>query len=289
MPRFRTFPPTLDAHGAGRAEPVANRHRRSAWRHACVVAICWAVASLSSVAGELPAWPDRGVAERRFLAGEAMFIERRTDRWHAWVLPDQSRWTGPSGPDRRGPGWRGRVLDFFSGALVDAGLQEDGMGHARPVFSDAEGVHAPVRIRGALAVSLGLFREQRLGHLEFTDDGRLDSSRLSGCPTRLMVVNATDPASGAVRWSRLVLRRSAPTAECPHGRWSSQVHSVLDLHDGTVLAVLDDRVVRLDMATLEPVGTGATVHVVDADLVLAILAPGGDAHARLDAALRKGR
>lgn len=286
MPRI----PALSRSDVARCAPATSRGTRSdarfRWRGRCIAALCGLMASLSTVAGDLPAWPETGVAERRFLAGDVMFIERRADRWHAWILPEQSQWRPPRDGGPHAGGWRGGVLDFFSGAVVDAELHEDESGHARPVFFSVGGVHAPARFGGRSAVALGLLREQRFHDLRFDDDDRLDASRLEGCATRLQVVRRIDPGTRTVSWSRLVLRRSPPTAECPHGRWSSQVVAALDLHDGTFLAVLDDRVVRLDAATLDPVGSDAQVWIIDMDALLPVPDAGGDLHARLNAALR---
>ena len=253
-----------------------------AWARRLVAALCCLLVLLPAHAGERPAWPRHGPAERDFLAGHVMFVERRTDRWHAWVLPELSTWVRSSAVGASGSGWHGEVLDFFSGVKVDAELHEDELGHARPVFFSVGGVHAPAWAAGDIAVSRSLLREERFHDLRFADDHRLDGSMPGGCATRLMVVERVDPATRSVRWSRLLLRRSPPTAECPHGRWSSQVLAVLDLFDGTFLAALDDSVVRLAMTDLAPVGTGASVQVVDADVVAALLAAGGDVHERLN-------
>lgn len=272
-------------HARASRAPQRTPRPRS-WLDRFLVAILWLLAGVPAHAGELPPWPMDGEAERRFVAGPTMFVEERSDRWRAWVLPDQSYWTPHSAAGPRGPGWRGRVLDFFSGSTVDAELHVDELGHARPVFFSGGGVHAPARVEGGVAISQDLLPAPRFRGLEFVDDDRFDPARLAGCSTRLMVVNGHDPATQGARWSRLVLRRSPPSTECPHGRWSSQVIAVLDLHDGTFLAALDDRVVRLDAATLEPVGTGSRVHVVDAGVVAAAMEAGGDVHALLNAMLR---
>lgn len=237
--------------------------------------------------GDRPAWPAGAPAARAFSPDYMMFVERRGGEWHAWVLPDKMQWQpGEWTSHDHDFGRRGRVLDFFSGEEREAVLHVDGMGYTRQGFSTGDGrMHVPARLDGSPSVSLDLVHNRELHDLDFVDAEQLAPPLLEGCPTQMTVVDRMDRERGTALWSRLVLDRLPPTPTCPHGTWTSQLWSVLDLHDGTFLAAMDARVVRLRFEDLSPAGTAPTVRIMDADVVARILAAGGDMHERLDSAL----
>lgn len=133
--------------------------------------------------------------------------------------------------------------------------------------------------------SRDLVHDWKVRDLSFASYWQFDRSRYEGCDTSLMVVEKVDPASGHMLWNRLVLDYSPPSERCPHGYWESQAKAVLDLQDGTFLIALGSKVVRLSFADLSPVGTGATVRIVDAGVVQQVIDTGGDIHDGLNKVL----
>ena len=238
-----------------------------------------------------PQWSNYGPAERRFEVGFVMFGEHRDGQWHAWVPSYWGDWvplheTIDGEAPYRGP-QRGQVLEFFSGNVVDAIVGQDEMGHAIPAFTTLDGVcHAPGRAADLPDLrSHDLIRNREVGNLTFASYWQFDPSGYEGCDTTLTVVEKHDDQGEDLLWRRLILDYSPPTERCPHGHWQSQVRAALDLQDGTFLAALQSKVVRLSFADLSPVGTGATVRIVDADLIEELITKGGDLHENISQAL----
>ena len=256
-----------------------------------LLVVAAACSAQPAASGPLPEWSNYGPAERTFDAGFVMFVEHRDGAWHAWVPSYWGTWkdTPTDAAAEPGPGagmQQGMVLDFFSGHVVHAFLEQDEQGEARPAFTTPDGVtHAPHQPDGLPPMrSTALVREWQFRDLGFVSDWRFDASAYEGCETTLTVVDKLD-AQGGADWSRLVLDYRPPDAQCPHGVWSSQARAALDLHDGTFLLAMDRKIVRLSLADLSPVGTGATVRILDADVVHEIMSAGGDIHDALNRAL----
>lgn len=246
-----------------------------------------AFTGLPAVATERPQWSNYGPAERAISSDFFMFAEKDGDTWRVWVPPDKMQWyPGEWTQQDHDFPRRAQILDFFSGQRVEGILRLDEMGYTREEFHTADGVrHAPAAVDGSKIASPYFYRERQLRDLLFTGDLRLLPSNFEGCDTDLMVVDKLNEENNDAFWVRLILDYAPPTEECPHGRWRSSVHTVLDLHDGTFLAALESKVVRLSFADLSPVGTGATVRILDAEDVIDILSEGGDMHQLLTRAL----
>lgn len=256
-----------------------------------LLAAALALACVPAWAADAPTWSNYGPAEREFDVGFVMFAEHHDGAWHAWVPSYWGSWSPLGGArdsdeDSGGP-QVGQVLDFFSGKVITAILEQNEMGHARPRFTTFDGVlHSPDKPGSPGGMrSRDLVHDWKIGDLAFASYWQFDPPHYEGCDTSLTVVEKLDKDSGEMLWNRLILDYSPPSERCPHGYWESQARAVLDLQDGTFLIALSSKVVRLSFADLSPVGTGATVRIVDADLVQQIIDTGGDIHEGLNKAL----
>lgn len=242
---------------------------------------------MPAMAAETPRWPNHGRAERAFDVGFVMFVEHRDGQWHAWLPSYWGNWT-PLPPGEAGDQGleRGQVMDFFTGEVLDVLMGRDELGMAIPEFrTDGGELHSPAQLgESTWMESMAFIHDWRIRDLSFINDWRLDPSEYAGCNSNFTVVDKLDE-HGIPYWSRLVLDYAPPSERCPHGRWFSQARAILDLHDGTFLLAMSEKIVRLSFADLSPIGTGATVHIVDTDTVLDMIDTGGDIHELLNKAL----
>lgn len=233
-----------------------------------------------------PEWSNYGPAERRFDAGFVMFAEYRDARWHAWIPSYWWSWTGPEQPSwQDGDPERGYALEFFSGEVVEAVFRRNEIGEAVAAFTGADGIeHVPSAFNGRPAMrSSPLLRDGRIGDLVFVDDWWRTPGPPDDCTSQVPLVQKLD-RDGSAAWRLVLLRHFPATAACPHGTWYSEPRAALDLQDGTFLLSMEDRVVRLSFADLSPVGTGATLRVVDADVFMEVVSAQGDPNELLNKA-----
>ena len=226
----------------------------------------------------MPVWPNNDIAQRDFY-GEQMFVENDKGKWRAWVL-------SLSDNDK------GEVLDFFSGKKQQVKLKYSEDGRVAPEFVDSAGrLHI-------LTMDLDLhFDDPRpggsVGDVGFSDDELYLGKRSVYCSPELIIVTGTDLHNPKQlrRWRKIPLYREPSSISCPNGRWRSLIGTSLDLGDGTFLATTEFWVFRLRMSDLSPVGSAPRLHVVDAEIIEAIIkgAQGKtitDHHAYLTTALR---
>lgn len=197
-----------------------------------------------------PVWPDNGVAQRRFPGAFNMFVENDHGKWHAWVM------SGLGAHDAK-------ALDFFSGKVrkVTAQLDEDTQQQDFS-FTDAAGNdHFPrgtkFEVESQRDLPDGLDRSLQSLDLEAT-----------GCPESFDPIDGGKAESNsAPKWSKIPIFRDGPapgTPGCPNGAYGSELHSTLDLGDGTFLATMGCWVFRLRTSDLMPVGAAPALRIVDA-------------------------
>jgi hypothetical protein len=179
-----------------------------------------------------------------------MFVENDHGKWHAWVM------SGLGAHDAK-------ALDFFSGKVmkVTAQLDEDTQ-QQDFAFTDAAGHdHFPrgtkFEVESTRDLPEGLERSLQSLDLE-----------TAGCPESFDPIDGSDAKSNdAHKWSRIPVFRDGPALgmpDCPHGAYGSELHSTLDLGDGTFLATMGCWVVRLRASDLMPVGAAPALRMVDA-------------------------
>lgn len=204
-----------------------------------------------------PEWPDNGVAQRRFPGAFNMFVENDHGKWHAWVM------SGLGAHDAR-------ALDFFSGKemKVTAQLDEDTQQQDFS-FTDAAGNdHFPrgtkFEVTSTRDLPNGLARSLQNLDLE-----------ASGCPEGFGAIDGGKAESNsAPKWSKIPIFRDSPapgTPGCPNGAYGSELHSTLDLGDGTFLATIGCWVFRLRTSDLMPVDVAPALRIVNAGAIQKVI------------------
>lgn len=193
------------------------------------------------------AWPDNGIAQRRFPNGSTMFVEDDKGKLRAWVL---SETTGSKHVE---------ALDFFSGERmkVEVNLEEDG--RQNQSFTDAQGVfHTTV---GSQFYFSGTSLPIDLPGISF--DGKtifLDESK-NYCASSM--TSAIDKKAPTLSGHFTIYHRAANPKVCSGGHFNSKITSALDLNDGTFLGVEDCFVFRLRKSDFSTVGSAPALRVVD--------------------------
>lgn len=164
-------------------------------------------------------------------------------------------------------------MEFFSGAVIEGRLNVDDASAQRYVLTDDTGkqhrwpADASFQPRPDPGDGNGAMY---FGHgdiaLDFGDT--LFASDPQGlCPLELHVVArqpGKDRADMSSSWAKVAMYHAPPDGDCPSGEWISEVRSALDLQDGTFLAAIGDRLFRLHMADLSPVGQAPSLRIIDA-------------------------
>lgn len=205
------------------------------------------------------AWPRTDIAERRFDT-DRMFIEHDGQAWHAWAV---------SRPDKG----RVRAMEFFTGAVIEGRLDIDTTPPRHYVLTDDAG--KPHRWLADASFQTRLDPSDGNGAMYFGHgDIALDfgdtvfaSDPHGLCPLELHVVArqpGKDRADMSSAWAKVAMYHTPPDSDCPSGEWISEVRSALDLQDGTFLVAIGDRLFRLNMADLSPIGQAPSFRVIDA-------------------------
>lgn len=242
-------PPRRDSQASGtQAQPVAH-------------------AEASSRAEGMPTWPKIETALRQF-PGEQMFIDRKGGRWAAWVV------SVPSGN-------QAEAMEFFTGQRMTVTFE------AIETLPRTYRIIDPQGLSRTWQAGASFLVDDRDGNnggaIYFGDAGNAIDFRESlyvegrqgRCPLELSVISRMP--TGQVRIphataSKVLMYLDAPSADCPNGKWVSDIHSALDLRDGTMLVTLGDYVVRLRHEDLLPVGDANGVLVRDASDIRALIA-----------------
>lgn len=209
-----------------------------------------------------PAWPDNGIAQRRFPGAFNMFVENDHGHWHAWVM------SGLGANDAK-------ALDFFSGKVmkVTAQLDEDTQQQDFS-FTDAAGNdHFP---RGT-EYEVHSYRPPGLPYgitqsAQAYATGTLDLPA-TPCTALIEFDGGGMDVGKPPKWSKVLVDRSKPDpVACPQGAYGSAINSTLDLGDGTFLISMGCWVFRLHGSDLMPVGAAPGLRVIDAAVVAKAIA-----------------
>ena len=92
------------------------------------------------------------------------------------------------------------------------------------------------------------------------------------CPLELTVVGHRSGAKDVSTqdenaWTKIPMYLEPPSADCPNGRWASDIRSALDLGDGTLLLTLGEYVFRLRMSDFSPIGEAPMLRIADAQRI----------------------
>jgi hypothetical protein len=164
-------------------------------------------------------------------------------------------------------------MEFFTGAVIEGRLDVDDTPSRQYVLTDDAGkqhrwlADASFQPRPDPGDGSGAMY---FGH----DDIALDfgdtvfaSDPQGLCPLELHVVArqpGKDRSDMSTSWAKVAMYQTPPNGDCPSGEWISEVRSAIDLQDGTFIAAIGDRLFRLRMADLSPVGQAPTLRVIDA-------------------------
>jgi hypothetical protein len=218
------------------------------------------------------AWPDSGIAQRRFTAGAngTMFVEDDHGKLHAWVLSDYTKLIDHDHADAT-------ALDFFSGKVIKVKVDLTENGHQDQAFTDSDGRYhfysADPRFRFS-GISMGA----SLPGLDLNGGSlNVSSTIVNGCAVHL---DATAPKKNyltdqepAVVWQKFpIYHLDTGSRGCSSGFLHSMIGYALDLGDGTFLAAEGCFVFRLRKSDLSPVGSAPALRVVDESTVKAALA-----------------
>jgi len=197
-----------------------------------------------------PAWPDNDVAQRRFPGAFNMFVENHDGQWHAWVM------SGLGAQDAK-------ALDFFTGkvmkvtAQLDDDTQQQDFSFTDPAGHDHFPRGTKFEVESQRDLPDGLDRSLQSLDLETT-----------GCPESFDPIDGGEAEPNhAPRWAKIPIFRDSPapgTPDCLQGAYGSELHSTLDLGDGTFLATMGCWVFRLRTSDLTPVGAAPGLRVVNA-------------------------
>ncbi len=213
---------------------------------------------------QTPVWPVNAVAQRKF-TGEQMFVEHIEGQRTAWVI------SAPAAG-------QAEALNFFTGERMPVVIGQVPGPQKAFMFTDAKG-----RTHRWIAGSSFLADDSNGnngGAVYFGDDNNFldfrDSLYADGmqglCPLELTVVAHRPDAGDAstqdeTAWTRIPMYLEPPSADCPNGRWASDIRSALDLGDGTLLLTLGEYVFRLRMSDFSPVGEAPMLRITDAQQV----------------------
>lgn len=221
-------------------------------------------ATAQSSRTQTPVWPVDAVAQRKF-TGEQMFVEYIEGRWTAWVI------SAPAAG-------QAEALDFFTGERMPVLIEQVPGPRRAFIFNDAKG-----RTHRWIEGSSFLIDDpdgNNGGAMYFGDDNNFldfrDSLYAEGmqglCPLELTVVGHRSGAKDASTqdenaWTKIPMYLEPPSADCPNGRWASDIRSALDLGDGTLLLTLGEYVFRLRMSDFSPVGEAPMLRIADAQQI----------------------
>lgn len=222
------------------------------------------------------AWPDSGIAQRRFTAGAngTMFVEDDHGKLHAWVLSNYTKLIDHDHADAT-------ALDFFSGKVIKVKVDLTEDGHPDEAFTDSDGEYHSFYIPTRDAPRYRFSSAGKLGSLpglNFNGDSlHVPSTILNGCDVLLTATasekNQLTHQKPAVVWQKFPIYHAGPFPEdCSSGDVTSAIDAALDLDDGTFLAAEGCFVFRLRKADLSPVGSAPALRVVDESTVNAVLA-----------------
>ena len=213
---------------------------------------------------QTPVWPVNAVAQRKF-TGEQMFVEHIEGRWTAWVI------SAPAAG-------QAEALDFFTGERMPVVIEQAPGPRKAFMFINAKG-----RTHRWIAGSSFLIDDpdgNNGGAMYFGDDNNFldfrDSLYADGmqglCPLELTVVGHRSDTGNAsaqdeTAWTKIPMYLEPSSADCPNGRWASDISSALDLGDGTLLLTLGEYVFRLRMSDFSPVGEAPMLRVADAQQI----------------------
>lgn len=210
-----------------------------------------------------PVWPNNGIAQRKAPVATNMFVENDNGHWHAWVLYGFGDATHP----------QATALDFFTGKTMPVTEDVDkDTGNPLPEFTDAQGnYHAAPgesfeskQYLGALHFSLKIYPPDP-SRLQWSKETISMSAKDMFCSGGFMPINGGYTHESPNRkWSKILIHRQAPNSACPYGDYLGGIEPVLDLGDGTFLAVAGCHAVRLRIDDLEPVGKAPAIRIVDA-------------------------
>ena len=211
-----------------------------------------------------PVWPVDAVAQRKF-TGEQMFVENIEGRWTAWVISAPA--TGQA-----------EALDFFTGERMPVLIERVPGPRKAFMFTDGKG-----RTHRWIAGSSFLIDDpdgNNGGAMYFGDDNNFldfrDSLYADGlqglCPLELTLVGHRSGAGDTSTqddnaWTKIPMYLEPSSADCPNGRWASDIRSALDLGDGTLLLTLGEYVFRLRMSDFSPVGEAPMLRIADAQQI----------------------
>lgn len=200
-----------------------------------------------------PAWPDNGVAQRRFPGAFNMFVENHDGKWHAWVM------SGLGAQDAK-------ALDFFSGkvmkvtAQLDEDTQQQDFSFTDPAGHDHFQRGTKSEVESQRDLPDGLVMSSRSLDLDGTD-----------CTEYLgAIVGGSTSHERRAEWAKVPLYRNTPAPAgggCRSGQYLTGFDSTLDLGDGTFLAVTGCWIFRLRISDLEPAGAAPGLRVVEAAAV----------------------